>query len=256
MRVLIIADMEGVIGIESREQCNSRMPEYQPGRQMLADEVNLVAAAARDAGASSTAVIDWHAGGGNLSPDLLDEGVEIVAEDFSPGYDVVLLTGFHAMAGTGDAFISHTMSQPVTLEMNGVQSGELAILSRWSGEAGVPVALVSGDDATLAEAETFLPGTPGVAVKTAISWGQADCLPVEQASTLLRNSVVKALSNPSGWKVYRNDTPVSVRLKLDPEPPMVNKIPWLKRDAAGWLTGEVDSTKGVIDLIDLVTALR
>lgn len=256
MRVLIIADMEGVIGIESRDQCSPRMPEYQRGRQLLADEVNLVAAAAREAGATSTSVIDWHAGGGNLSHDLLDQGVDIVAEDFSPGYDVVLLTGFHAMAGTGNAFISHTMSQPVTLEMNGVQTGELAILSRWAGESGVPVALLSGDEATLTEGREFLPGTPGVAVKKAISWEHADCLPAEQANTLLRNGVIEALSNPSDWKLYRNDTPVSVRLKLDPEPPMVGKIPWLKRDAEGWLTGEVDSTKGVIDLIDLVSALR
>lgn len=256
MRVLIIADMEGVIGIESHAACNRRMPEYERGRQLLADEVNLVAAAAREAGATRVAVIDWHAGGGNLTRELLGDGVEVVAEDFSPGYDVVILTGYHAMAGTGNAFISHTMSQPVTLEMNGEQCGELAILSRWAGESGVPVALVSGDTATIAEARQFLPGTPGVQVKRAISWEQADCLPVEEASRLLHDAVVEALSNPDGWNLYRNETPVRVRVKLDPEPPMAGKIPWLKRDGQGWLTGQVESTKGVIDMIDLFTALR
>src|SRR5690606_29402869 len=159
-RVLIIADMEGVTGITQVEECRLQAPEFERGVRLLATEVNEIAASAREAGATSVSVIDWHAGGGNLKPGLLADGVEIVPEDLSVGYDVVLLTGFHAMAGTPDAFISHTMSQAVTLEMNGEQAGELALLSRWAGDNGIPVALAAGDRAAMREAATFLPGTP------------------------------------------------------------------------------------------------
>lgn len=254
-RVLIIADMEGVIGIERKEACDPRLPEYEAGAQLLAAEVNVVAAAAREAGATSVSVIDWHAGGGNLKPEMLDTGVEIVAEDFSPGYDVVLLTGFHAMAGTTDAFISHTMSQRVTLEINGEQAGELALLSRWAGEEGVPVAIVTGDRAATEEAARFLPETPALTVKDAISWERARVVPPEQAYEQLRQAVVTAVNQRDGWRTYQSDTPVHFRIKLNPEPAMAAKIPWLHRDADGWLAGQVESTKGVIDLIDVFTAL-
>lgn len=254
-RVLIIADMEGVVGVEQKEACDPQLPEYVAGAQLLAAEVNVVAAAAREAGATAVSVIDWHAGGGNLKPEMLDAGVEIVAEDFSPGYDVVLLTGFHAMAGRTNAFISHTMSQRVTLEINGEQAGELALLSRWAGEEGIPVAIVTGDRAAAEESARFLPGTPTLTVKDAISWERARVVPPEQAYEQLHRAVVETLSNPDGWRAYQSETPVRFRIKLNPEPAMAAKIPWLTRDADGWLTGEVTSTKDIIDLIDVLTAL-
>jgi D-amino peptidase len=254
-RVLIIADMEGVIGIERKEACDPRLPEYEAGAQLLAAEINVVGAAARQAGATSVSVIDWHAGGGNLKQEMLDVGVEIVPEDFAPGYDVVLLTGFHAMAGTTDAFISHTMSQRVTLEMNGEQAGELALLSRWAGDEGVPVAIATGDRAATVESKRFLPGTPTLTVKDTLSWERAQALPPEQAYEQIHRAVVRAVSDRDGWRIYQSRTPVHFRIKLNPESATATKIPWLSRDADGWLVGQVDSTKDVIDLIDVLTAL-
>ena len=159
------------------------------------------------------------------------------------------------MAGTPEAFISHTMSRPVTLEMNGEQVGELVLLSRWAGEEGVPVALVTGDRAATNESERFLPGTPTVTVKVAISWERARSASTDDAYEYLHEAVVHALNDSSEWQTYRSNTPIQFRLKLDPEPAMVARIPWLKRDAEGWLTGQVDSTKDAIDLIDVATAL-
>lgn len=255
MRVLIIADMEGVIGIDSRAACNPQAPEYERGRQLLADEVNLVAEAARTAGATDVSVIDWHAGGGNLTDEVL-EGVRVVSEDLTPGYDVVLLTGFHAMAGTADAFIPHTMNQITTLEVHGDPWGEIAILSRWAGDHGIPVALVTGDDATVLEAANLLPDTPAVSFKTAISRDQADCLPIDAASRNLRKAVIDALSNRDAWMLYTVDAPINVRFRLDPEPGAARLIPWLEPQDAGWLAGQVDEVHDIINLIDLFNVLR
>jgi len=256
LRVLIIADMEGVSGIKSHLMCRRSATQYQTGQQLLASELRLMTESCITAGATSVSIIDWHAGGGNLTNDMLYDGYGLVSEDMSPGYDVVLLAGFHAMAGTGNAFISHTMSQNVTLEMNGEQSGELALLSRWAGEAGIPVGLVTGDQAAVDEAMRFLPGTPAVSVKQAVTWELADCLPIELAYSKIDEAVRNALENPSSWIQYRNNSPVKVRIQLDPEPTMACKIPWLARHNDGWLAGEVRDTKAVIDLIDLCTALK
>lgn len=256
MRVLIIADMEGVSGIDSHLMCRRSAPEYQTGQQLLAAELRMMTASCIAAGATGVSIIDWHAGGGNLTNDMLCEGYGLVPEDLTPGFDVVLLTGFHAMASTGNAFISHTMSQNVSLEMNGEQCGEIALLSRWAGEAGIPVGLVTGDQATIEEAKRFLPGTPAVSVKQAVSLERADCLPIDLAYSEIDAAVQGTLAQPESWNQYRNDLPVKVRIRLEPEPAMAGKIPWLTRHSDGWLAGEVRDTKAVIDLIDLCTALK
>jgi D-amino peptidase len=256
MRVLIIADMEGISGIAVVEACRRGEPEYASGVRMLADEVNVLARVAFDAGAFSVSVIDWHAGGGNLLPELLDSRVPIVEEDLTVGYDVALLTGFHPMHGDPRGFISHTMYGGIIVEVSGRQVGELWLLSRWAGMHGIPVALVSGDQAAIYEAARDLPGTPGVVVKTARSWVEADVLPLAEAHGRLVEATRQALSIPDAWHTYRVDDPISFRIKLDPEPELVGRVPALRRDPEGWLAGEVLDPRQLIELIDSVAAMR
>lgn len=256
MRVLIMADMEGVSGIAHADACSRSRPEYGPGVRLMADEVNVLARAAFEAGASSVSVIDWHGGGGNLSAELLDERVPIVEEDLTAGYDVVLLTGFHPMAGDPDGFISHTMYRGITVEVNGRAVGELWLLSRWAGTHNVPVVLVTGDKAAIAEAALDLPGTPGVVVKTARSFSEAEVVPIASAHQQLFDATFATLRDPDGWNTYRSAGPLAFRLKLDPEPEQMIQIPALRHDADGWLVGEVTEARQLIELIDAVAAMR
>lgn len=256
MRVLIMADMEGVAGIAHANACSRSQPEYGPGVRLLADEVNTLARAAFAAGASSVSVIDWHGGGGNLDAELLDERMPIVEEDLTLGYDIVLLSGFHPMAGDPDGFISHTMYRGITVEVNGREVGELWLLSRWAGTHDVPVVLVSGDQAAIDEAAIDLPGAPGVVVKTARSFSEADVVPLHEAHLRLFNATVAALSTPDSWNTYRSEGPLAFRLKLDPEPEQMIQIPALRHDADGWLVGSVSEARQLIELIDAVAALR
>jgi D-amino peptidase len=256
MRVLIVADMEGVSGIAHSNACARSRPEYGPGVRLLADEVNVLAQAAYEAGASTVSVIDWHGGGGNLSEALLDERVPIVEENLTAGYDVVLLSGFHPMAGDPAGFISHTMYRGIIVEVNGRPVGELWLLSRWAGTHNVPVALVAGDQAAIAEAALDLPETPGVAVKKALSFDEAEIVPVADAHRLLFTATRAALREPEGRHIYRSEGPLAFRLKLDPEPEQMIRIPALSRDADGWLVGEVMEARQLIELIDAVAAMR
>ena len=255
MRVLVIADMEGISGIETVDACAPGHPEYPGGQERLAAEVNVLAEAAFAAGASSVSVIDWHAGGGNIEAHALDARVRIVAEDLSSGYDVAFLIGFHAMAGTRPAFISHTMFRGLALEIDGRATGELGLLSRWAGEWGLPVALVAGDRAATREAEEFLPETPTLTMKLAQSWDRADALPVERTHAALRAEVARTLGRPEGWRVYRPQTPVRFRLRPREGAEVAARLPWLTREDGGWLSGELPQVKDLIDLIDVLSAL-
>lgn len=254
MRVLVIADMEGVSGIETYEATVRGHPQYADGVRLLAAEVNTIAAAAFDAGARSVSVIDWHGGGGNLSPALLDPRVTVVPEDLTLGYDVAILSGFHAMAGTAHAFLSHTMTSGLALEFEGRPAGELALLSRWTGEHRIPVGLVTGDRATSLEAETWLDQTPTLTVKQAVAWDRADVLPVEDAHRALREMVARVLSRPDRWWAYRPVQPVEAVIRLDRATELASKIPGLSL-VDGALQTSLPSVKALIDLIDVLTAL-
>jgi D-amino peptidase len=86
-------------------------------------------------------------------------------EGVEEGFDAALFIGYHARAGTGHAVIDHTYTDRVhEVRLNGRAVGELAINAALAGTYGVPVALVSGDQALAAEARELL----GEAVETVV----------------------------------------------------------------------------------------
>lgn len=254
-RLLIVADMEGITGIDRYEQCVRDTDDYREGVQLLCAEINVIAEAARSRGAQSISVIDWHGGGGNIDPQLLDDDISVVPEDLSTGYDLALLIGFHPMAGDDQGFISHTMRQGLAVAVGGQQIGELSLLAWWLGEHGIPIGLISGDRAATAEADRFFPETPCHTVKRAESWGRATCIPTEQSYEALRARVSRMMEQTGRWQTYRPVLPVPFQLKLRDPNPLPGLIPWLRDGENGWLEGEVEHARDLIDLIDVVSGL-
>lgn len=87
------------------------------------------------------------------------------------GCDAAFFIGMHAMAGTTDGMMSHTVSGRDwwRLTFNGQLAGETAINAALCGTWGCPVLLVTGDTATCAEATELLgSGLTTVAVKRGI----------------------------------------------------------------------------------------
>lgn len=253
--LLIVADMAGVSGIETLEACLPGHPECLDGTALMTAEVNALAGAGYQAGASSVSVIDWHSAGGNLREDLLDPRVRIAPRDLSSGYTAAFLTGFHAMAGTRPGFASQTMTPGLVLELNGQPIGELGLVSRWLGEHEIPITLITGDRATSLEAETFVFDTPTLTVKQARSWARADALPVERAHEVLRAAVTRVLVRRDRWRVYRPELPARVRLQVLHASDLVAKIPGLTREEDGWFAGTLPTINAVIDLAELAATL-
>jgi D-amino peptidase len=253
--LLIVADMPGVSGIEALEACTPGHPAYRDGTALLTAEVNALAGAAFQSGASAVSVIDWHGARGNLREELLDPRVRIAPRDLSSGYSAAFLTGFHAMAGTRPGFASQTMAPALALELNGQPVGELGLVSRWLGEYEIPIALIVGDRATSLEAESFAFDTPTLTVKQARSWDGADSLPVERAHETLQAAVRRILGRRDRWRIYRPELPAAVRLQVRHASDLVAKIPGLTREEGGWFTLTLPTIGTVIDLAELIAAL-
>src|SRR5438309_3104544 len=109
-------------------------------------------------------------------PEDLDPACEFVVQEEWTGYtefleqgcDAALFVGMHAMAGTRDGVLNHTVSGQVwqNLWFNGVLVGETGINAALCGTWGCPVLLVTGDEASCREGTALLgEGLTTVAVK-------------------------------------------------------------------------------------------
>src|SRR5919198_422369 len=183
MRVHIISDMEGVGGIVKGEQVNGAQggPLFEEGRKLYTEEINAAVRGAKAAGATEIVVMDCHGAGGgftfnSLIADQLDPACEFVVQEhwteytefLEHGCDAALFVGMHAMAGTADGVLNHTVSGRSwqNLFFNGTRVGETGINAALCGTWGTPVVLVTGDEAVCREATELLgPNVTTVAVK-------------------------------------------------------------------------------------------
>src|SRR5437588_6854064 len=115
--------MEGVGGIVRWAQVGARKAMFEEGRKLYTHEINAAVRGAKAAGATEIVVMDCHGAGGDFSfnsllPEELDPACEYVVQDEWTGYtdfheqgcDAALFVGMHAMDGTPDGVLHHTVS--------------------------------------------------------------------------------------------------------------------------------------------------
>jgi D-amino peptidase len=114
-------------------------------------------------------------------------------------FDVALFVGYHARAGHPTGVISHTYNpRAVLVQIGGRPASEAAVNALYLGSYGVPVAMVSGDDALAAELDDWLPWAETVVVKRAISYQTADSVHPALARDLIRDAAHRAVERVSG----------------------------------------------------------
>ena len=161
MRVFISSDIEGTAGIVHWEQVLNG-PEYEGGRTLLENEVNAAIDGAGDAGATSFLVNDAHYLMQNLRPERLHGRASLVSGKHKPLYmmegldgsfDAAFLVSYHGSISAPTAVLSHTYNPSVVYhaELNGHVVGESGINALVARHYDVPIALVTGDDATAEE---------------------------------------------------------------------------------------------------------
>jgi D-amino peptidase len=186
MKVFISFDMEGVAGIVDWSQCRAPGPPYEEGRRLLLGEVNAAIDGAIDGGATEIVCNDSHGTMYNLDPAALHgratyvagrhkpmymmQGLEAGADAAAGGpgqFDAVFMVGYHGSISGESSVLSHTYNPQVIshVELNGSRVGESGINALVALGLGIPVALITGDRQTIAEADPFLPSAERVVVK-------------------------------------------------------------------------------------------
>ncbi len=228
MRVHIISDMEGVAGIVKWQQTTGGEKLYDEGRALYTEEINAAVRGAKAAGATEIVVMDCHGAGGaydfnSLLPELLDPACEYVVQQewteytsfLEAGCDAALFVGMHAMAGTPDGVLSHTVSGQAwqSLSFNGTLVGETGINAALCGHWGVPVVLVTGDRAVCNEARELLGDSlTTVEVKEGLGRFSARMKTPREARELIEAGAKKALSDLSAVAPYDPGKPCEIEI--------------------------------------------
>lgn len=207
-KVYISVDMEGISGVSGSDQTSAGQPEYGRSRKLMAEDANAAIRGAFAGGATDVLVNDSHGGQRNLLPEDLDPRARLISHSFKrhgmmEGLDgtfhAVIFIGYHAKAQAPRGLFAHTGSGVVRdLKINGDSVGEggmNALLAEWFG---VPVVLVTGDDAAVAEVKSRVPGIRGVEVKRAINVNAVELKPLRQARQEIEEAAAAAVRAVSG----------------------------------------------------------
>jgi D-amino peptidase len=230
VRVFIISDMEGISGVTKWDETTGGEPLHAERSRLYTEEVNAAVRGAFTGGATEVVVMDCHGAGkgwtfNSLIPDRLDPRCDFVVQQewseytefLEQGCDAALLVGMHAMAGTADGVLNHTVSGTGwrSLAFNGTAVGETGINAALCGTWGCPVLLVTGDAATCREGTALLgPGLTTVAVKQGLGRFSARHIAPLRARELIEHAATSALSDLSAVRPYSPGSPCEIRIEL------------------------------------------
>lgn len=223
MKIYISTDFEGVAGIVDWDQIMVGSHDYDMGRRLLLGELNAAIDGAASAGATEFVVNDSHSSMRNLEPDLIDGQATLITGKHKPMYmmegldssfDAIFFLGYHGSIGASQAVLSHSYNPRAIWEarINGEIVGETAINALVAAHYNVPIALVTGDQATSAEAGRLHPAPHTVTVKRSISRYAAESLHPELARERIQAGARAALTSAKPATAPSFPTPTELEL--------------------------------------------
>jgi D-amino peptidase len=225
MRVYISVDMEGLAGISHTAPTERGDAGYPGACRLMEGEANAAIAGAFEGGATEVTVNDSHGPMYNISPEALDPRARLVqgrkawsmveaAAD--GGFDVALFVGYHARAGHPRGTIAHTYTgQPTLTTLGGRPTGEYGINGLYLGALGVPVGLITGDDALAAEVEAWLPWAERVIVKQGRGFRAADSLHPTLARARITEAAARAVVRAAAGDLQPLTLPAPIEVGIE-----------------------------------------
>jgi len=225
VKVFVSFDMEGVAGIVDWEQCTGPGAAYEIGRALTLGEVNAAIEGAVDGGATQVLVNDSHWTMQNLPPGELAAAAAYLSGRHKPLYmmegldgtfGAALFVGYHGSAGRASV-LSHTYNPNAIAEvrLNGRVAGESAVNALVAREHRVPIALVTGDAVTAAEAEWVAPEAERVVVKESVTRFAARSVHPDEARRLIREGAAAGIRRVAAGAARPPAIQPPFRLEID-----------------------------------------
>ncbi len=245
LKVYISADMEGIGGVVTNEQLGPSGFEYGRAREFMTAEVNAAIAGARAAGATQFVISDSHGNGQNLLIDQLPADVTVIRawprplmmmEGIDSTFDAAMFIGYHASTANVKGVRAHTMSSATLtgVALNGTQMPEGGINAAIAGYFGVPIVLISGDDAAVDEVGRIAGHMVGAVVKRAISFHSAATMTPKASQDLIRERAKVAIERRADMRpfVLRGAVTADISFKSYRQAEMLAYLPIVERTSS------------------------
>jgi D-amino peptidase len=221
LKVYISVDMEGVAGAVTADQLVPSGFEYERFRQFMTRETLAAVNVAKEMGATEILVSDSHGNGENLLIEDFPKDVRIVRswprrlgmmEGIDSTFSAVLFIGYHASTTNPRGVRAHTFSSAhlTRVALNGQDVTEGAFNAAIAGEFGVPVVMMSGDDAACAEVKSRIGDIETAETKKTLGFHSANTITPEASYELIGEKVKAALGRLGDFKPYVLQTPVTL----------------------------------------------
>jgi D-amino peptidase len=223
VRVFISADMEGVVGTVTGDQLGPTGFEYQRFREFMTREVLAAIRGVRAVVPAEIVVADAHGNGENLLIELFPSDVTIVRswprplgmmQGIDSTFAAALFIGYHAGTTNPQGVRAHTFSSATLADVRlvGRSVPEGGVNAAVAGHFGVPVIMISGDDAAVAEVRGVVGDIPAAVVKWHAGFHSARTLTPDSSYRLIEATAAAAMRRRREFQPYR--LPGSVTLDL------------------------------------------
>ncbi|MBI3585591.1 MAG: M55 family metallopeptidase [Ignavibacteriales bacterium] len=238
LKVYISVDMEGVVGTVTEDQLGPAGFEYARFREFMTREALAAVNAAKEAGATEILISDSHGNGENLLIDLFPKDVRIIRAwprhlammaGIDNTFDAVLFIGYHSSTNNMKGVRAHTFSSArlTRVALNGTEVTEGAFNAAIAGHFGVPVIMMSGDDAAIEEVRSLVGNIEGAETKKTLGFHSANTITPEASYELIGQKVKAALKRLKDFKPYVVKSPVTVEVSFKSYRP-VEALSYLK----------------------------
>ena len=224
VKVFISADMEGVVGTVTADQLGPTGFEYQRYREFMTREVLAAIRGARAAGAGEIVVADAHGNGENLLIELLPPGVTVVRSWPRPSgmmqgidstFAAALFIGYHAGTTNARGVRAHTFSSATLADvrLNGRSVPEGGVNAALAGYYGVPVVMISGDDAAVDEVRGVVGPMEAAVVKWNIGFHSARTVTPDSSYRLIEAAAARGVRRARELRPFVVAGPVTLDLR-------------------------------------------
>jgi D-amino peptidase len=225
LKIYISADMEGIVGTVTGEQLGPEGFEYEQARRWMTAEVNAAIRGARSAGATEFLISDSHGNGQNLLLDELPDDVTVIRSWPRPlsmmagideTFDGAIFIGYHTSTDNPSGVRAHTMSSArlTSVKLNGMPVPEAGLNAAIAGHFGVPVIMISGDDAIAEEATDLLGDLETAVVKKTYGFHSAETLMPAEAYQLIEKTAARAVSRIGEFEPWDLGGPIELEVSF------------------------------------------
>ena len=225
LKIYISADMEGVVGTVTSEQLGPSGFEYERARRWMTEEVNAAIRGARASGATEIVVSDAHGNGQNLLLDELPQDITVIRSWPRPlammagiddTFDGAIFIGYHTSTDNSAGVRAHTMSSArlTSVKLNGVPVPETGLNAAIAGYFGVPIIMLSGDDAIAEEATDLLGDLETAVVKKAYGFHSAETLMPAAAYRLIEETAARAVARIEDFEPWDLGGPIELEVSF------------------------------------------